>query len=223
VVWIVVLVWMLHGKPQAWTQPWIRRVILGSMQPLPTVSSGTSDHASNAKPSTPNARLFSIICTQSICAFLTTLSTVEGLTHTGKWLVQRRRPNFYALCGFDKITRQCMFEQDYVIEAHLSFPSGHSSLSMCSMIFIGMFTASQLLSLEKNLQSTWRVRICILLLVAGPWLLAIYCGLTRLFDSWHHPSDVLAGWLLGGLVGLVGFHMWFPPLGWGLLWTSQGE
>lgn len=46
-----------------------------------------------------------------------------------KLWVKRRRPNFYALCGFDLVTKKCMADLEHVREVRLfEFPSPNNIL-----------------------------------------------------------------------------------------------
>lgn len=83
-------------------------------------------------------------------------------------------------------------------ESRLSFPSGHSSLSFYSMLFLILF-----------IQQTWKctrfglmprlIQFCL-------FSLAVFISLSRLIDNKHHPSDVIAGALLGTLVSVLTFR-----------------
>lgn len=69
-----------------------------------------------------------------------------------------------------------------------SFPSGHA---YCTLLVFGLFAY---LAYTK-LSSPLNIAIPILLT-----LLVFVIGLSRVYLGAHYPSDVLAGWLLGGIV-----------------------
>jgi membrane-associated phospholipid phosphatase len=50
------------------------------------------------------------------------------------------------------------------------------------------------------------------LCVGAPYSWCIFVGVSRLADNWHHPSDVLAGLILGWTSATVAYHLWFPPV-----------
>ncbi len=77
----------------------------------------------------------------------------------------------------------------FVIEARgYSMPSGHTIRSFASAMFL------------HPLVNNGKSRLLI-------WILAALMGLSRIFVGVHYPSDVLAGALIGGIVGYVGIKM----------------
>ncbi len=75
-----------------------------------------------------------------------------------------------------------------------SFPSGHAMISAAILLTIGAM-------LSETVTSTG-VRLYIMMF-AG--LLVFLIGLSRLYLGVHWPTDVLAGWCLGGVWALVVF------------------
>jgi len=45
---------------------------------------------------------------------------------------------------------------------------------------------------------------------SSPLLISFWCATSRLVDNWHHPSDIIAGSILGMASSLISYHMWFP-------------
>ena len=80
----------------------------------------------------------------------------------------------------------------YVYSA--SFPSGHSTLSAATFLTLAVLIAS----LEPNRGTKAMVFILALALV-------IAIGFSRVYLGVHWPSDVLAGWCLGGAWALAGW------------------
>ncbi|MFO0816091.1 MAG: phosphatase PAP2 family protein [Gemmatales bacterium] len=93
--------------------------------------------------------------------------TMEGL----KLVYQRERPSVVPHLTFEK---------------SLSLPSGHSMMSMVVFLTLASVYA------QRTLHRSVRVFYFALAL-----LLALVIGYTRVYLGVHHPSDVLAGWLLG--------------------------
>jgi membrane-associated phospholipid phosphatase len=68
-----------------------------------------------------------------------------------------------------------------------SFPSGHA---FGAVIFYGQFAYLAATHAAKP----WNIIIAILV-----WLGVFLIGLSRIYLNYHYPSDVIAGWILGGL------------------------
>ena len=150
-------------------------------------------------------------------SFFFGLVATAVLTDLGKVIVGRLRPNFIDVCRPDvnpfsqlcgknnnrtflvpDVDFKCTnTDKENVDESRLSFPSGHSSLSFYSMVYLILFV---------NL--TWKCRKLGLLprLVQIAFLiLAIFTSLSRISDNKHHPTDVLAGACLGILISFISF------------------
>ncbi len=67
-----------------------------------------------------------------------------------------------------------------------SFPSGHA---FGTVVFYGLFSYLDL----KYLTHPWNWLISL-----GLWIIVVLIGISRVYLKFHYPSDVLAGWLLGG-------------------------
>ena len=73
-----------------------------------------------------------------------------------------------------------------------SFPSGHAALAAVVYLTLGLLLAR---TLPKR-----RLKVYVVALAAG---LALAVGTSRIYLGMHWPSDVLAGWTLGGVWALV--------------------
>eukprot|EP00934_Nitzschia_sp_Nitz4_P003600 Nitzschia sp. Nitz4//scaffold155_size52807//8039//9166//NITZ4_006791-RA/size52807-augustus-gene-0.52-mRNA-1//-1//CDS//3329537354//3590//frame0 len=157
-----------------------------------------------AKPST------SWNCTMSsLSGMLAGVGICECVTHCIKHYVQRRRPNFYTLCGW--VDGACQGPTRKVVESQLSFPSGHSSIGWFGMTFLAFVLLGKLRM--TYMQSSWGS-------VWKPWAVWLICGVhfgwatyvatSRIADYWHHASDVVAGTLLGIACATLAYHTYFP-------------
>ena len=110
-------------------------------------------------------------------------------------------------------------------EATKSFFSGHSSFSFFCATFLIVFLQARLsgrtkldqyrsnCSTDRNIQlgnvsRVWRIsfrglRIMRPFLQFGAFMLAFYICLTRIMDYKHHPTDVLAGAIVGVVFAII--------------------
>lgn len=97
-----------------------------------------------------------------------------------------------------------------LVEAiNASFPSGHAMLSAVVYLTLGALVA--------RFASQRRVKVFAL---AGAALVALLVGLSRVYLGVHWPSDVLAGWSLGGAWALA---WWLAVQGWDRLRPVGGR
>uniref|UniRef100_A0A8C8VPW7 Phosphatidic acid phosphatase type 2/haloperoxidase domain-containing protein n=1 Tax=Pelusios castaneus TaxID=367368 RepID=A0A8C8VPW7_9SAUR len=143
-------------------------------------------------------------------AFLFGCTVGQSLTNMAKITIGRLRPHFLAVCRPDLALLNCSrgYVEEYTCtagsseekEARKSFYSGHASFAMYSMAYLVFYLQARF---------TWRgARLLRPLVQFVLLLLAMYTGLTRISDYWHHPSDVAVGFLQGALVAYwVAFHI----------------
>ncbi|ODN01042.1 putative phosphatidate phosphatase [Orchesella cincta] len=144
---------------------------------------------------------------RSLIDFLFGCAASQLVTDIGKYSIGRLRPNFIAVCGpdinFDNCSGfghheyiehyTCTKSLDDAKESRVSFPSGHSSFSAFTMLYVAIY-----------IQVKWRVnRSAMRLLKSGIqlslMLLAYFTALSRVMDNKHHWSDVSAGALVGAV------------------------
>jgi len=148
-----------------------------------------------------------------ISSFSAALGLSEGFTVMIKLWVQRRRPNFYELCGFDLTSKHCTSTLKRIREANFSFPSGHSSLIACGMTFLVWYLhGASGVKISTTHRTTLSSRIFSLIITSFPLGWALLVAASRLVDHWHHPSDVIAGLGLGFVTSTIAFHHWYPPI-----------
>ncbi|XP_036408800.1 phospholipid phosphatase 3-like [Megalops cyprinoides] len=136
----------------------------------------------------------------------------QSLTNMAKLSIGRLRPHFLSVCGVTYASLNCTpgvyiaevackgTKRHAVDEARKSFFSGHASFAMYTMLYLAFYLQARL---------SWRgARLLRPLLQFLLVLLAVYTGLSRVSDYRHHPSDVLVGFLQGGLTACwVAFYI----------------
>jgi len=129
-----------------------------------------------------------------------------------KYFVGYPRPNYYALKAFYDYNH---FSDD---NASLSFPSGHSSLSMCSMFFITLLMLQDASKISATFFSntdrtgSFLARSVLQLLALLATCLSLWVGATRIRDFFHFPIDVTCGWIIGASSAYFGFAFVMPSL-----------
>ncbi|CAM4406862.1 unnamed protein product [Leuciscus chuanchicus] len=135
----------------------------------------------------------------------------QSLTNMAKLSVGRLRPHFLSACNVTYASLNCLpgaYISDVVCrnkpkiveEARKSFFSGHASFAMYTMLYLAFYLQARL---------SWRgARLLRPLLQFMLVMLAVYTGLSRISDYRHHPTDVLTGFLQGGLTAYwVAFYI----------------
>ncbi|KAJ2599118.1 hypothetical protein GGF39_002369 [Coemansia sp. RSA 1721] len=145
-----------------------------------------------------------------------TLMFTNGL----KNVVGRPRPNLLARClpvhpkeplhdppqGLSSIDICTQTDMGVLNEGFRSFPSGHTSLAFAGMTYLMYFLAGKLHIFDRQ-GHTYKSFV-----VFAPLLVAAIVGATRVSDYWHHPSDVIAGALIGLFTATFSYHQYYPVL-----------
>ena len=87
---------------------------------------------------------------------------------------------------------RCSGDDDVVQQGRKSFPSGHTSMSFSGFVYCSLYLAAWLRIGREEGRAWWK--LCVVL---APTVLALFVGLTRIHDYWHHWEDVVVGALLG--------------------------
>lgn len=112
---------------------------------------------------------------------LSIVSGLGALAHKGlKLLILRDRP--------DAVLH-------LIEESGYSFPSGHANGGLIFYVFLA-FLISRALKPKKYDDLATLVRIVFIILV-------FLIGISRIYLGVHYPSDILAGWCLGGILLVV--------------------
>uniref|UniRef100_A0A3Q3G1T6 Phosphatidic acid phosphatase type 2D n=1 Tax=Kryptolebias marmoratus TaxID=37003 RepID=A0A3Q3G1T6_KRYMA len=136
-------------------------------------------------------------------SFLFGCCVCQSLTNMAKLSVGRLRPNFLTVCNITYASINCtpgnyisevnckQPDDKQVEEARKSFFSGHASFAMYTMLYLAFYLQARL---------SWRgARLVRPLVQFFLVMLAIYTGLSRISEYRHHPTDVLTGFIQGGL------------------------
>ncbi|MEQ2229023.1 hypothetical protein ILYODFUR_014628 [Ilyodon furcidens] len=136
----------------------------------------------------------------------------QSLTNMAKLSVGRLRPSFLSVCNITYASIKCtpgsyvsqvtcnQPNSKMVEEERKSFFSGHASFAMYTMLYLAFYLQARL---------SWRgARLLRPLVQFLLVMLAFYTGLSRISDYRHHPTDVLTGFIQGGLTAYwVAFHI----------------
>ncbi|KAK7865090.1 hypothetical protein R5R35_014626 [Gryllus longicercus] len=148
-------------------------------------------------------------CYQIIGVFGFGVACSHLITDIAKYSIGRLRPHFFDVCDpmincTDPYNRyryiidfECRKTHDKHLlkEMRLSFPSGHSSFSAYTMVFLAMYLHARMTWQGSKLLRHFLQYICI--------LMALVTAMSRVSDYKHHWSDVLAGTLQGSVVAIL--------------------
>ncbi|KDN44931.1 acid phosphatase/Vanadium-dependent haloperoxidase [Tilletiaria anomala UBC 951] len=97
-------------------------------------------------------------------------------------------------------------DSSIITDGFRSFPSGHSSTAFAGMAFLSLYLAGKvrLFDHRGHAASAW--------LVFFPMIGATLIAISRLEDYRHHPTDVIAGGILGTIISTTIYHLYYPPL-----------
>jgi phosphatidate phosphatase len=169
---------------------------------------------SRSKPAVSKKKLFFIATLHGLMLFLLGIAITLLLTEIGKRWVGRLRPHFMSVCKPNLSTMNCtttygvntLYNYVYtdgtfctnteklVREARLSFPSGHSSYSCYSMLFLIIYLEVRLRLLAFRFVKP--------LIQMTAFIAAYVTCLSRIGDYHHRGSDVIGGAVLGCLVAI---------------------
>jgi phosphatidate phosphatase len=157
---------------------------------------------------------FGVSLFHGLSLFVFGISIVLLLTEIGKRWVGRLRPHFLSVCKpnvgaiscttlaasgsiFNSISTGgafCTGNADDIKEARLSFPSGHSSYSAYTMLFLIIYLQARF---------NWRrFRYLKALFQVTAFITAYVTAISRLPDYHHRGSDVIGGAILGAIVAI---------------------
>ncbi|KAH0952140.1 hypothetical protein HN011_011207, partial [Eciton burchellii] len=135
-------------------------------------------------------------------------------TDIAKYTIGRLRPHFMKICvpnidcnladnqhkyiEYFTCTAKASISAKMLKEIRLSFPSGHSSFSAYTMIYLAIYLQLRMKWKGSKLLKHFLQLLCL--------IMAWFTAMSRVSDYKHHWSDVLAGLTLGTIIALVVTH-----------------
>jgi len=162
------------------------------------------------------------------CIYFTAMGTTSLITNLVKSYVGYLRPFFYAHCQPNDDYSSCTND---VTNLRLSFPSGHASISACTFMILSLYldqlfgmtsivvlsghsmpngTYQYIMGTKKNNQLHPAVYRLMSFLSYLPMVVALFVSVSRVVDNAHFPADVVAGTILGVVVSIFFYRLWFP-------------
>lgn len=151
-----------------------------------------------------------VICVKSCCVSLLGFAITMGFVQSLKYSVGALRPHFLDVCKPDFSAFNCSqgyisqytctetkFSDSILRRSRTSFPSGHAAFSMYIAVYLSLFFEVRC--------AFWFSRSLKPLMQACLFLFSVLVSVTRVQDHKHHPHDVIAGSILGIIVGLFVF------------------
>ncbi|KAG5192136.1 phosphatidic acid phosphatase type 2/haloperoxidase [Tribonema minus] len=129
------------------------------------------------------------------CVSIATLFIKKG--------VGRPRPNYAALVEVVAQSPALAAGSAGALGGHprTSFPSAHSSHAMAAFGFFALVVWGDA---ARRVGPLWARNLAGMVALLS-MACAIWVGMTRIQDYWHHPDDVFAGWALGALCAKIGY------------------
>ena len=143
------------------------------------------------------------------CSYIVAFGLKQLVTSSLKIYVGRLRPNFYEKCEFNISSLDCA-SSNGEMEARKSFPSGHASLAFVGMMMLTLALLGKAWSFRKEHvdYKHYCIRRLLSLCALLPMAFATFVAASRIVDKWHHPSDVVAGALIGATSAYYSYNLW---------------
>ena len=133
------------------------------------------------------------------------------LTNVLKLSIGRPRPDFISRCKpvspvWD--AAPVCSGVDFTFEdGYKSFPSGHSSWSFSTLVFLSLYLAGKFKALSQ-----FKLRLPQLILSLTPFLIGCIIGWSRIHDHMHHLGDVMGGAVIGCVISSLCYFHYFHSL-----------
>ena len=133
------------------------------------------------------------------------------LTNVLKLSVGRPRPDFISRCKpvspvWD-VAPVCSGMDSTFEDGYKSFPSGHSSWSFATLVFLSLYLAGRFKAVSQ-----FKLRLPQLLLSLTPFLIGCVIGWSRIHDHMHHLGDVMGGAVIGCVISSLCYFHYFHSL-----------
>jgi|EP00979_Chaetoceros_neogracilis_P000202 membrane-associated phospholipid phosphatase len=144
-----------------------------------------------------------------VCTFFFVVGCTEFITSFVKLYAGYFRPNFYNYCQFSGEDMACSSDR---LDPRKSFPSGHASMSFCSMTLLTLFFFGKI-GLHRKVgesgdQASLMKKRFLSALSGCPMFFAVFIAASRVHDDMHHPADVVGGALIGIACANFGYGLW---------------
>ncbi|BGP17147.1 hypothetical protein JCM10213_006057 [Rhodosporidiobolus nylandii] len=93
-----------------------------------------------------------------------------------------------------------------MLDGFRSFPSGHSSFAWAGLGFFALYLCGKMHLFDRR-GHTFKAWIAI-----TPPIGATLIAVSRTMDYRHHATDVIAGSILGAVIALLTYHLYYPSL-----------
>lgn len=160
----------------------------------------------------------------NIIVLVETLGVTNLITNLVKVLVGRLRPNFYAFCDYKGYRtsfetgnfteyfentvpgrigdiRFCRLEEN---DAHFSFPSGHTSLTLCGLTFIVLFLGN--ISHQIRFPNVVVRNAVLFTIIFLPFIVGVLMAASRVIDYKHTVEDTAWGAIIGIFSCVMGYY-----------------
>ncbi|BGP49137.1 hypothetical protein JCM10450v2_005018 [Rhodotorula kratochvilovae] len=101
----------------------------------------------------------------------------------------------------------CTVQTGHIIDdGFKSFPSGHSSFAWSGLLYLSLYLCGKMHIMDRR-GHAFKAWIAI-----TPPIGATLIAVSRTMDYRHHATDVIAGSILGAVIALMTYHLYYPSL-----------
>ena len=150
----------------------------------------------------------------TLCSYFLAVALTFLVVDVTKLYCGTLRPHFYDICQPDETYETCTNDTDDDERGiRDSFPSGHAGLALAGLGSFSLFVHRRMgvgsVPRDKANSGDHQIARVWSFLAILPVLLALFMGVSRIHDNYHHPSDVVGGAAIGGVTAYFCHHVWF--------------